>query len=83
VGVKKIALDLPIDGTFPFVHPEREFMHLAYLIYDVGFQSPNSEAAKPMVFTITFLLVAIIALLNLTAIWIRSRLQRRYVAQQF
>ncbi len=83
VGVKKLALDLPIDGTFPFVHPEREFMHLAYLIYDVGFQSPNSQAAKPMVFTITFLLVAIIALLNLVAIWIRGRLRRRYVAQQF
>jgi phosphate transport system permease protein len=83
VGVKKLALDLPIDGTFPFVHPEREFMHLAYLIYDVGFQSPNSQAAKPMVFTITFLLVTIIALLNLAAIWIRSRLKRRYVSQQF
>ena len=83
VGVKKLALDLPIDGTFPFVHPEREFMHLAYLIYDVGFQSPNSQAAKPMVFTITFLLVAIIALLNVAAIWIRSRLKRRYVSQQF
>ncbi|MFM1996349.1 MAG: hypothetical protein RLZZ111_736 [Planctomycetota bacterium] len=83
VGVKKLALDLPIDGTFPFIHPEREFMHLAYLIYDVGFQSPNSQAAKPMVFTITFLLVAIIALLNLFAIWLRSRLKRRYVAQQF
>jgi len=83
VGVKKLALDLPIDGTLPFVHPEREFMHLAYLIYDVGFQSPNSQAAKPMVFTITFLLVAIIALLNVAAIWIRSRLKRRYVSQQF
>ena len=83
VGVKKLALDLPIDGTFPFIHPEREFMHLAYLIYDVGFQSPNSQAAQPMVFTITFLLVAIIALLNVTAVWIRSRLKRRYVAQQF
>jgi phosphate transport system permease protein len=83
VGVKKLALDLPIDGTFPYVHPEREFMHLAYLIYDVGFQSPNSQAAKPMVFTITFLLVAIIALLNVAAIWIRSRLKRRYVSQQF
>ena len=83
VGVKKLALDLPIDGSFPFVHPEREFMHLAYLIYDVGFQSPNSQAAKPMVFTITFLLVAIIALLNVVAIWIRGRLRRRYVAQQF
>jgi phosphate transport system permease protein len=83
VGVKKLAIDLPIDGTFPFVHPEREFMHLAYLIYDVGFQSPNSQAAKPMVFTITFLLVTIIALLNVAAIWIRSRLKRRYVSQQF
>ena len=83
VGVKKLAVDLPIDGTFPFVHPEREFMHLAYLIYDVGFQSPNSQAAQPMVFTITFLLVMIIALLNVTAIWARSRLKRRYVSQQF
>lgn len=83
VGVKKLALDLPIDGTFPFVHPEREFMHLAYLIYDVGFQSPNAQAAQPMVFTITFLLVTIIALLNITAIWLRARLRRRYVAQQF
>jgi phosphate transport system permease protein len=83
VGVKKLALDLPVDGTFPFIHPEREFMHLAYLIYDVGFQSPNSQAAKPMVFTITFLLVTIIALLNVAAIWIRARLRRRYVSQQF
>lgn len=83
VGVKKLAVELPIDGTFPFVHPEREFMHLAYLIYDVGFQSPNSQAARPMVFTITFLLVAIIALLNVSAIWFRSRLQRRYIAQHF
>ncbi|MEY3032515.1 MAG: Phosphate transport system permease protein PstA, partial [Planctomycetota bacterium] len=65
------------------IHPEREFMHLAYLIYDVGFQSPNSQAAQPMVFTITFLLVTIIALLNITAIFIRSRLKRRYVMQQF
>jgi phosphate transport system permease protein len=83
VGVKKLALELPVDGSFPFVHPEREFMHLAYLIYDVGFQSPNSQAARPMVYTITFLLVAIIALLNVAAIWIRSRLRRRFVAQQF
>jgi phosphate transport system permease protein len=83
VGVKKLALDLPIDGTFPFIHPEREFMHLAYLVYDVGFQSPNAQAAQPMVFTITFLLVAIIALLNVAAIWARSRLRRRFVAQQF
>ena len=83
VGVKKLALDLPVDGTFPFIHPEREFMHLAYLIYDVGFQSADSQAAQPLVFTITFLLVAIIALLNLAAIWLRARLRRRYAAQTF
>jgi phosphate transport system permease protein len=83
VGVKKLALDLPVDGSFPFVHPEREFMHLAYLIYDVGFQSADSQAAQPMVFTITFLLVAIIAVLNIAAIWLRSRLRRRYAAQTF
>jgi len=83
VGVKKLALDLPVDGTFPFIHPEREFMHLAYLIYDVGFQSPDSQAARPLVFTITFLLVTIIALLNVAAIWLRSRLRRRHTAQQF
>ena len=58
-------------------------MHLAYLVYDVGFQSPNSQAAKPMVFTITLLLVAIIAVLNIAAIYIRSRLKRRYTLQQF
>ena len=58
-------------------------MHLAYLIYDVGFQSPNSQAARPMVFTITFLLVAIIAILNIAAVWIRGRLRRRFETQQF
>jgi phosphate transport system permease protein len=83
VGVKKLALDLPVDGSFPFIHPEREFMHLAYLIYDVGFQSPDSQAAQPLVFTITFLLVAIIAALNVAAIWLRSRLRKRYAAHQF
>lgn len=83
VGVKKVALDLPFDTSFPFIHPEREFMHLAYLVYDVGFQSPNSQAAKPMVFTITLLLVVLIAALNITAIYIRSHLKRRYASQHF
>jgi len=83
VGVKKIALDLPIDTSFPFIHPEREFMHLAYLVYDIGFQSSNSQAAKPMVFTITLLLVAIIAVLNIAAIYLRSKLKQRYALQEF
>ena len=83
VGVKKVAIDLPIDTSFPFIHPEREFMHLAYLVYDIGFQSSNSQAAKPMVFTITLLLVALIAVLNIAAIYLRVRLKRRYALQEF
>ena len=58
-------------------------MNLAYLVYDVGFQSPNSQAAKPVVFTITLLLVVLIATLNITAIYIRSHLKRRYAPQHF
>lgn len=83
VGAVKLAPELPIDGLFPFIHPERSFMHLGFHIYDVGFQSQNSEAAKPMVFTTTLLLIAIIALLNFAAIWLRSRLRRKFAAGQF
>lgn len=83
VGAVKLAPELPFDGTFPFVHPERSFMHLGFHIYDLGFQSQNSEAAKPMVFTTTLLLIAIVALLNLAAIWLRARLRRKFVAAQF
>ena len=46
VGVVKLAPALPLDGIFPFVHLERKFMHLGFHIYDVGFQSPNVEAAQ-------------------------------------
>ncbi len=58
-------------------------MHLGFHIYDLGFQSQNSEAAKPMVFTTTLLLIAIIAALNISAVWIRSRLRRRFVGGTF
>ncbi len=83
VGAVKLAPELPIDGLFPFVHPERSFMHLGFHIFDVGFQSQNSEAAKPMVFTTTLLLIAIVAMLNFAAIWLRSRLRRKFAAGQF
>ncbi len=59
VGAVKLAPELPVDGVFPFVHPERSFMHLGFHIYDVGFQSQNSEAAKPMVYTTTLLLISL------------------------
>ena len=80
VGAVKLAPELPIDGSFPYIHPERSFMHLGFHIYDLGFQSQNSEAAKPMVFTTTLLLILIVVLLNIAAIWIRARLRRRFVA---
>jgi phosphate transport system permease protein len=80
VGAVKLAPELPIDGAFPFFHPERSFMHLGFHIYDLGFQSQNSEAAKPMVYTTTLLLIGIIVLLNLAAILVRARLRRRFLA---
>lgn len=81
VGAVKLAPDLPLElDRFPYVFPERSFMHLGFHIYDVGFQSQNSEAAKPMVYTTTLLLIGIVVVLNVLAIWIRARLRRRFRA---
>lgn len=77
-GVVKLAPDLPIDGRFPFLHLERKFMHLGFHIYDLGFQSPNAEAAKPMVFATALLLIFIVVILNMMAIIIRNRLRKKY-----
>jgi phosphate transport system permease protein len=79
-GVVKLAPSLPIDSAWPFLHLDRKFMHLGFHIYDVGFQSPNVDAARPMVFTTTLLLLAIVVLLNLFAIGTRNRLRRTYAA---
>ena len=78
VGVVKLAPTLPLDGNFPFLHLDRKFMHLGFHIYDVGFQSPNVEAARPIVYATALLLVTLIVVLNLTAITLRGRLERRY-----
>ncbi|MCL1123715.1 phosphate ABC transporter permease PstA [Shewanella surugensis] len=78
VGVVKLAPTLPIDMNFPFVHLERKFMHLGFHIYDVGFQSPNVEAARPLVYATSFLLVSVIVGLNLTAIGVRNHLREKY-----
>jgi phosphate transport system permease protein len=83
VGAVKLAPELPIDGVFPFLHPERSFMHLGFHIYDLGFQSQNSEAAKPMVFTTTMLLMAIVLFLNAAAIWFRGRLAVKFTGSKF
>ena len=83
VGAVKEAPALPVDNVFPYIHGSRSFMHLGYHIYDLGFQSPNSEAARPMVFTTALLLIVIVVVLNLSAVWLRSRLRRRYLVSQF
>jgi len=77
VGVVKLAPSLPLDGNFPFLHLERKFMHLGFHIYDVGFQSPNVEAARPLVYATSLLLVITIVVLNLFAIRLRNRLRER------
>jgi phosphate transport system permease protein len=82
-GVVKLAPELPLDGTFPYLHLERSFMHLGFHIYDVGFQSRNAEAARPMVFTTTLLLILLILVLNLTAIRLRTRLRQRFASSKF
>ncbi|TVQ60300.1 MAG: ABC transporter permease subunit [Phycisphaerales bacterium] len=83
VGAVKLAPELPFEPHFPFFHLERSFMHLGFHIYDLGFQSPDSEAARPFVWTTTLLLILIVALLNLTAIAFRARLRRRFVSGAF
>jgi len=77
VGVVKLAPSLPVDGNFPFLHLERKFMHLGFHIYDVGFQSPNVEAARPLVYATALILVIIIVVLNLFAIRLRNRLREK------
>ena len=78
VGVVKMAPALPLDTNFPYLHLDQKFMHLGFHIYDVGFQSPNVEAARPLVYATSLLLVVIIIALNLTAIIVRNRLREKY-----
>ncbi len=77
-GVVKLAPSLPVDASWPFLHLDRKFMHLGFHIYDVGFQSPNVDAARAMVFATATLLLLIVVMLNLLAIWLRNRLRRSY-----
>jgi len=79
VGMVKLAPTLPIDHHFPFIHFERKFMHLGFHIYDLGFQSPNVEATKPLVFATALLLIVVVTVMNLVAIAVRNHLRRKYI----
>jgi phosphate transport system permease protein len=82
-GAVKLAPQMPFDGTAPFFHLDRKFMHLGFHIYDLGFQSPNVEAAKPMVYATTLLLIVLVVVLNVTAIVMRARLRKRLEGHAF
>lgn len=77
-GVVKLAPALPLDGQFPYLHFDRKFMHLGFHIYDIGFQSPNVEAAKPMVYVTTLLLIMIVLAMCSVAIHLRNKMRKRY-----
>ena len=80
VGVVKLAPSLPLNGNYPYLHLDQKIMHLGFHIYDVGFQSPNVEAARPLVYATALLLVLVIAVLNLSAVVIRNHLREKYKA---
>ncbi|MGC9518707.1 MAG: phosphate ABC transporter permease PstA [Desulfuromonadaceae bacterium] len=82
-GVVKLAPALPLDGQFPFLHLDRKFMHLGFHIYDMGFQSPNVEAARPMVFVTTLLLVLIVLIMSAVAIRLRNKMKKKYTFGTF
>jgi phosphate transport system permease protein len=77
-GVVKLAPALPLDGEFPFLHFDRKFMHLGFHIYDIGFQSPNVEAAKPMVYVTTLLLLVIVITMTSSAVALRNRMKKKF-----
>ena len=83
VGVVKLAPALPVDGIFPYMHLERSFMHLGFHIYDVGFQSRNSEAGRSMVFVTALVLLALVLIMNTVSINVRNRLKRRFAGDKF
>jgi phosphate transport system permease protein len=83
IGVVKSVQKLPLDLEIPFFHPNRKFMHLGFHIYDLGFQSPNVEAVRPMVYVTTMLLLAVVVLMASTAIFLRNRMRRKYTTGAF
>jgi phosphate transport system permease protein len=80
VGVVKLAPALPVDGNYPYLHLDQKIMNLGFHIYDVGFQSPNVEAARPLVYATALLLVIVIATLNFSAVYVRNHLREKYKA---
>lgn len=82
-GVVKLSPTLPFDGEFPFIHADRKFMHLGFHIYDLGFQSPDADAARPVLFATTLILILLVVIMNVAAIRLRNWLRDKYKASTF
>lgn len=75
VGVVKYAPALPVDGEFPYLHASRQFMHLGYTVYDRALAGGDALRSTPQAYAAALLLVAVVAILNLSAIVVRNRLR--------
>ncbi len=80
VGAVKFAPALPIDGEFPYLHLDRQFMHLGVLIYDGAFHSQTDGKSASMMFAACLLLLIVVFILNILAVLLRARLRKRYLA---
>ena len=78
VGAVIYAPTLPVDDTFPYLHLERQFMHLGVLIFDSVFHSSNTFDNQSMMFAICLLLIIVVLSLNLLAAILRAKLRQRY-----
>lgn len=79
VGAVKFAPNLPIDGEFPYLHLDRQFMHLGVLIYDGAFHSQTDAKGSSMMFAACLLLLVVVFVLNILAVILRTRLRKRYL----
>jgi phosphate transport system permease protein len=69
-GVAYYLPQLPTNLNDPF-------MSLGYHVYVLATQSPDVEKTKPLLYGTALVLLVLTFLLNLIAIWIRSRSRRR------
>lgn len=79
VGAVKFAPNLPFDGEFPYLHLDRQFMHLGVLIYDGAFHSQTDAKSASMMFAACLLLLFVVFVLNVLAVILRTRLRKRYL----
>lgn len=78
VGAAKFAPNLPIDGQFPYIHFERQFMHLGVFIYDGALQNRGQYDNSSLMFASCMFLLAIVLILSVSATIFRSKLRERY-----